>query len=101
VSALTSIHHHFNLRELCKLVLEDDVLSALDTPPPLQDKDKGDPHVVTINTTIGPLVLFRVLGNGNPYVVTPTPQVAVALSNGRAALVLQANGRHRAGPRPA
>ena len=79
---LTAIHQHFNLRKVCDLDLDAETEDALARPQPLKDRRKGDPHIVQINTTAGPLQLFMVRGNGLPYVVTPTPQAAVSLARG-------------------
>lgn len=89
MSAMTSIHHHFNLREICKLDLSDEHLAKLDKPPPLKrplpgELPRGEPHFLVIRTDMGDLKLFRVHGNGKLYVVTDTPQIAVALAEGRA-----------------
>jgi hypothetical protein len=85
--SLVSIHQHFNLRKICDLDLDAVTEGALARPPPLKDRRKGDPHEVRLKTTQGTLVLFRVKGNGIPYVVTPTPAVAVAMASGAAAIV--------------
>lgn len=101
MSTLTPIHNHFNLREICKLELSDQILSDLETPseplPPMTQAQRlglepvpGKPHVVLVPTTLGPLVLFRVLGNRRPYVVTNTPQVAIELAEGRVAILKSA-----------
>jgi len=79
---LTSVHQHFNLRKICDLDLDKQTEDALLHPRPLKDRRKGDPHVVKIETTAGPLVLFRVHGNGKPFVVTPTPAAAFSLAQG-------------------
>jgi hypothetical protein len=81
---LTAVHQHFNLRKICDLELDTETEDALLHPQSryLKDRRRGDPHEVKLNTTAGPLVLFRVRGNGVPYVVTPTPQAAFALAQG-------------------
>ena len=84
---MTSIHQHFNLRKICDLDLDAATQDALVQPPPLKDQRRGDPHEVKLKTTQGDLVLFRVKGNGVPYVVTPTPAVAMALASGAAQFV--------------
>lgn len=76
----TSIHKHFNLRKICDLQLSNRVLLDLQTA---RLDQLGRPHIVTIETPMGPLVLFRVLGNNKPYVVTLMPEVAEAISTGR------------------
>ena len=86
---MTSIHQHFNLRKLCDLDLSKEIEAALSRPPSLQDKKRGDPHEVRLRTTLGPLILFRVKGNGVPYVVTPTPRIAIALASGEARIVAE------------
>lgn len=77
---LTPIHNHFNLRRLCQVDLAPDVVARLDRPSELKDPKKFEDHVVTVPTPHGDLVLFRVGVRGVSHVVTPTPEVALALA---------------------